>query len=157
MANWLPMALTGAPRAWLLNFPGSSVTSWEELRNLFVACFASPAPHTMAALLDGPQALPSDHHIKQFFRLVGAPRVQQGSPPGWVAPKANLTLDSGDHPVTTAGAGALLMLCTPSSATLWSPTPSLTVEPASMCSLWRHLSCFMCPMAGSAPPSPSLE
>ena len=28
MANWLPVALTGAPRAWLLNLPGSTVTSW---------------------------------------------------------------------------------------------------------------------------------
>ena len=27
MANWLPMALTGAPRAWLLNLPGSMVAS----------------------------------------------------------------------------------------------------------------------------------
>ena len=27
MANWFPMALTGAPRAWLLNLPGSTVAS----------------------------------------------------------------------------------------------------------------------------------
>ena len=28
MANWLPMALTGAPRDWLFNLPGSTVASW---------------------------------------------------------------------------------------------------------------------------------
>ena len=27
MANWLPMALAGEPRAWLLNLPGSTVAS----------------------------------------------------------------------------------------------------------------------------------
>ena len=27
MANWLPMALTGVPRAWLLDLPTASVTS----------------------------------------------------------------------------------------------------------------------------------
>ena len=27
MANWLPMALTGIPRAWLLHLPTASVTS----------------------------------------------------------------------------------------------------------------------------------
>ena len=27
MANWLPMALTSASRAWLLNLPGSTVAS----------------------------------------------------------------------------------------------------------------------------------
>ena len=36
MANWLPMALTGAPRAWLLHLPAASVASWEELRDLFL-------------------------------------------------------------------------------------------------------------------------
>ena len=30
MANWLPMALTSAPRTWLLNLAGSTVASWEE-------------------------------------------------------------------------------------------------------------------------------
>ena len=28
MANWFPMALTGVPRAWLLNLPGSTAASW---------------------------------------------------------------------------------------------------------------------------------
>ena len=27
MANWLPMALTGTPRAWLLNLPASTMVS----------------------------------------------------------------------------------------------------------------------------------
>jgi hypothetical protein len=45
MANWFPMALTGAPRAWLLNLPGSTVASWEELRDLFTARYAAPAHH----------------------------------------------------------------------------------------------------------------
>ena len=39
--------------------------------------------------------------------------MQRGASPGWAAPKADLTFDSGDHPATTAGAGALPMLCTP--------------------------------------------
>ena len=43
-ANWLPMALVGAPRAWLLNLPTSSVASWEELPDLFLAHYAAPAP-----------------------------------------------------------------------------------------------------------------
>ena len=39
MANWLPMALAGVQRAWLLHLPGSSVASWGELRDLFIARF----------------------------------------------------------------------------------------------------------------------
>ncbi|XBI11942.1 hypothetical protein VPH35_138889 [Triticum aestivum] len=112
MANWLPMALAGVPRAWLLSLPGSSVASWEEMRGLFIARFAAPMPHAVAAL-GGSQAPPLDRHVKQFFRQVGATRVQQGAPPGWAAPKADLTIDLRDHPTTTAGAGALLMLRTP--------------------------------------------
>ena len=112
MANWFPMALAGAPRAWLLNLPGSSVASWEELRDLFIARFAAPVPLAVAALLGGSQAPPSDRHTKQFFRQIGAASVQQGAPPGWAAPKADLTFDSGDHPTTTAGACALPMLYT---------------------------------------------
>ena len=68
MANWLPMALAGTPRAWLLNLPGSTMASWEELRGLFVARYAAPAHHAVAALLGGSQALPSDRHIKPFLR-----------------------------------------------------------------------------------------
>ena len=36
-ANWFPKALVGAPRAWLLNLPTSSMASWEELRDLSLA------------------------------------------------------------------------------------------------------------------------
>ena len=43
-ANWLPMALVGTTRAWLLNLPASSVASWEELRGLFLARYVTPAP-----------------------------------------------------------------------------------------------------------------
>ena len=51
MANWLPMALTGVPRMWLLHLPAASVASWEELRNLFLAHHAAPVPPVVAALL----------------------------------------------------------------------------------------------------------
>ncbi|XP_073357923.1 uncharacterized protein [Aegilops tauschii subsp. strangulata] len=104
MANWLPMALAGVPHACLLSLLGSSVASWEELRGLFTACLGAPAIHAVAGLLSGSQELPSDRHVKQFFRQVGAAHVQQGAPPGWAAPKADLTFDSRDHPTTTAGA-----------------------------------------------------
>ena len=72
MANWLPMALARAPHSWLLNLPGSTVTSWEELRNLFAERFAVPAPRAVAALLGGSQAPPSDRHAKPFFCQIGA-------------------------------------------------------------------------------------
>ena len=68
MANWLPMALTGVPRAWLLHQPGTSVASWGELHDLFIARFGGPAPPVIAALLGGSQAPPSDCHAKLFFR-----------------------------------------------------------------------------------------
>ena len=68
MANWLPMALAGEPRTWLLNLPGSVVASWEELRNLFTARYAAPAHHAVAAMLGGSQAPPSERHIKPFLR-----------------------------------------------------------------------------------------
>ena len=71
-ANWFPLALIGAPHAWLLALPGSSVASWEELRDLFTARFAAPAPLAIAALLGGLQALPSDRHSKPFLRHIGA-------------------------------------------------------------------------------------
>ena len=70
MANWLPMTLTGAPRAWVLNLPGSTVASWEELRGLFTACFAASAPLAIAALLSGSQAPTSSRHTKPFFRQI---------------------------------------------------------------------------------------
>ena len=70
MANWLPMALTSIPRAWLLHLPTASVTSWEELRDLFLARFAAPAPPVVATLLGGYQAPPSSHHVKPFTRRI---------------------------------------------------------------------------------------
>ena len=80
MANWLPMAIIGAPRAWLLNLPGSMVASWEELRSLFAARFAAPAPLVVAALLGSSQAPPSDRHAKPFFCQISAASTQQGAP-----------------------------------------------------------------------------
>ena len=82
MANWFPMALTGAPRAWLLNLPGSMVASWEELRSLFAARFVAPAPLAVAALLGGSQAPPSDCHVKPFFRQISAVSKRPEAPPG---------------------------------------------------------------------------
>ena len=86
MANWLPMALAGVSRAWLLHLPESFVASWEELRDLFIARFRGPTPPVVAALLGGSQAPPSARHVKLFFRHFGAASVRQGAPPGWVAP-----------------------------------------------------------------------
>ena len=113
MANWLPMALTGAPRAWLLNLPGSTVASWEELCGLFTARYVAPVHHAVAALLGGSQAPPSDRHIKPFLRQIGTASKRSGAPPGWAAPEADLTYDAGDHPVSTVGSGMLPMLCAP--------------------------------------------
>ena len=113
MANWLTMAFTGVPCAWLMSLPESSVATWEEMSSLFIACFVAPAPHAVAALREGSQAPASGCHVKQFFRQVGSAHVQRGVPPGWAAPMADLTFDSRDHPATMASAGALLMLGTP--------------------------------------------
>ena len=44
---------------------------------------------------------------------MGDAHVQHGAPPGWAAPKADLTFGPEDHPAATTGAGALPMLCTP--------------------------------------------
>jgi hypothetical protein len=109
MASWFHMALAGEPRAWFFGLPESSVASWGELCDLFVACFAVPALPAVAALLGGLRASVSDRHIKQFIRQAGA----APSPPGGAAPEAVLTFDSSDHPASPVGAGALPMLCTP--------------------------------------------
>ena len=58
MANWFPMALAGDLRTWLLHLPTASVTSWEELRDLFLAHYAAPAPPVIAAHLGGSQVPP---------------------------------------------------------------------------------------------------
>ena len=65
------MALTGVPRIWLLNLPTSSVASWEELRNLFLAHYAAPAPRSLqlswAARRRHPQ---TDTQSRYFARSV---------------------------------------------------------------------------------------
>jgi hypothetical protein len=38
-ANFLPTALTGAARSWLINLPEGSVTSWDQLRAMFIGNF----------------------------------------------------------------------------------------------------------------------
>ena len=39
MANWFPMALKDGARSWLLNLPLGSISSWDEMRDRFVANF----------------------------------------------------------------------------------------------------------------------
>ena len=39
MANWFPMALKDGACSWLLNLPPGSISSWDEMRNRFVANF----------------------------------------------------------------------------------------------------------------------
>ena len=39
MANYLPTALTGSTRSWLMNLPAASICSWEDLCDQFVANF----------------------------------------------------------------------------------------------------------------------
>ena len=82
MANRLPMALTGVPRMWLLHLPAASVASWEELRNLFLAHHAAPAPLVVTAILGGSQAPPSSRHVKPFVRRIGAVLKRWEAPPG---------------------------------------------------------------------------
>ena len=113
MANWLPMALAGVPRMWLLHLPVSSVGSWEELRGLFLAQHAAPAPPVIVPLLGGSQAPPTRRHVKPFVCQVGAAQTRRPAPPGWASPKADLTFSLDDHPANTACSGALPMLCTP--------------------------------------------
>ena len=84
MANWLPMALTGIPRAWILHLPMASVTSWEDLHDLFLAHFAAPAPPVVAALLGGSQAPPSSHNVKPFTRRISVTSKHREAPrAGW--------------------------------------------------------------------------
>ena len=89
------------------------MASWEELRSLFLAHYAAPVPPVVAALLGGSQAPPSSHHVKPFVCQIGAILKRQETPTGWVAPKADLTFSSDDHPSNTACSGTLPMLCTP--------------------------------------------
>ena len=93
MAKWLPMALTGAPRAWLLHLPAASVASWEELRSLFPAHHATPTPPFIAALLGGLQAPPTSHHVKPFIRRVSRFHAAGGSPgPGGARDRPDIQL-----------------------------------------------------------------
>jgi hypothetical protein len=39
MANWFPMALKDGARSWLLNLPAGSISSWDEMRERFIANF----------------------------------------------------------------------------------------------------------------------
>ena len=39
MANWFPMALKDGARSWLMNLPKGSISSWDELRERFIANF----------------------------------------------------------------------------------------------------------------------
>ena len=82
MANWFPMALAGVPHMWLLHLPTASVTSWGELRNLFLDHYAAPAPPIIAALLGGSQAPSSRCHVKPFNRQISTTSKRQEAPPG---------------------------------------------------------------------------
>ena len=53
MANWFSMALPCVPCMWLLHLPTAFMTSWGELRDLFLAHYAAPVPPVVAALLGG--------------------------------------------------------------------------------------------------------
>ena len=57
MANWFPMALKDGARSWLLNLPPGSISSWDEMRNRFVANFQGTR--------DRPPAAGDLRHIKQ--------------------------------------------------------------------------------------------
>ena len=57
MANWFPMALKDGARSWLLNLTEGSVSSWEEMRNRFIANFQGTR--------DRPPAAGDLHRIKQ--------------------------------------------------------------------------------------------
>lgn len=39
MGNWFPMALKECTRSWILNLPPGSISSWDEMRNRFIANF----------------------------------------------------------------------------------------------------------------------
>jgi hypothetical protein len=38
-ANFLPTALTGVARSWLINLPEGSITSWDQLCAMFIGNF----------------------------------------------------------------------------------------------------------------------
>ena len=49
MANWFPMVLKDGARSWLLNLPVGSISSWDELRERFIANFHGTRDRTPAA------------------------------------------------------------------------------------------------------------
>ena len=49
MANWFPMALKDGARSWLLNLPPGSISSWDEMRDRFVANFQGTRDRPPAA------------------------------------------------------------------------------------------------------------
>ena len=84
MANWLPMALTGVPRAWLLHLPGSSVASWGELRDLFIARFGGPAPPSPQPSLVAHKRRPRTVIPSRSFARSAPPPCGRGLPQvGW--------------------------------------------------------------------------
>jgi hypothetical protein len=51
-ANFLPMALTGMARSWLINLPKGSITSWDQICAMFIGNFLGTydCPSTVEAL-----------------------------------------------------------------------------------------------------------
>jgi hypothetical protein len=48
-ANFLPTALTGAARSWLINLPEGSVTSWDQLCAIFIGNMQGTYEHPSTA------------------------------------------------------------------------------------------------------------
>ena len=57
MANWFPMALKDDARSCLLNLPPGSISSWDEMRDHFVANFQGTR--------DRPPAMGDLRHVKK--------------------------------------------------------------------------------------------
>ena len=49
MANWFPMALKDVARSWLLNLQHGSISSWDKMRDRFVANFQGTRDRPPAA------------------------------------------------------------------------------------------------------------
>ena len=49
MVNWFPMALKDGARSWLLNLPPGSISSWDKMRDRFVANFQGTRDRPPAA------------------------------------------------------------------------------------------------------------
>ena len=49
MANWFPMALKDGARSWLLNLPPGLISSWNDMRDRFVANFQGTRDRPPAA------------------------------------------------------------------------------------------------------------